>query len=171
MKGDMYIAWSADSAIRGRAECGGAVTALLKCALESKKVDAVLAVKARNGNRYDGIPVLVTDPEEVIETSGSLPCASPNIARFLKEYLDGAANLKIAVVCKPCDARAIIELVKRAQINLDNLILIGLNCTSTLPSAKAQVMIRAEFDVTPDDVVGEDIEDGKLTIMLKDGTE
>jgi len=57
-------------------------------------------VKARNGNRYDGIPVLITDPEEVIGTVGSLHCASPNIARCLKEYLDGAANMKIAVVCK-----------------------------------------------------------------------
>lgn len=171
MKGDMYIARSADSAIKDRAECGGVVSALLKCALESKRVDAVLAVKARNGNRYDGIPVLITTPEEVIETAGSLHCASPNIARFLKEYLDGAANLKIAVVCKPCDAKAIIELVKRAQINLDNLILIGLNCTGTLPSAKGKLIMAEEFGVDPSDVVGEDIEDGKLTIMLKDGTE
>jgi formate dehydrogenase subunit beta len=171
MKGDMYIAKSADQAVIDKAECGGAVTALLKCALESKRVDAVLAVKARNGNRYDGIPVLITTLEEVIETAGSLHCASPNIARFLKEYLDGAANMKIAVVCKPCDAKAIIELAKRTQINLDNLLLIGLNCTGTLPSAKGKLMLAEEFGVDPADVVGEDIEDGKLTIMLKDGSE
>jgi len=171
MKGDMYIARSADQAIKDRAECGGAVTSLLKSALESKRVDAVLAVKARDGNRYDGIPVLITDPEEVLGTVGSLHCASPNIARFIKEYLNGAAELKIAVVCKPCDARAIIELAKRIQINLDNLILIGLNCTGTLPSVKGKRMMAEEFGVDPSDVIGEDIEDGKLTIRLKDGTE
>jgi formate dehydrogenase subunit beta len=171
MKGDMYLARSSDDEIFEKSECGGAVTSLLKFALESKMVDAVLAVKARDGNRHDGIPVLITDPEAVIETAGSLHCVSPNIARFLKEYLNGAFDMKIAVVCKPCDARAIIELVKRTQIKMENLILVGLNCTGTLPSAAAKQMFREEFGVDPADVVREDIEEGKLTIRLKDGTE
>jgi len=171
MKGDMYIARSSDKEIIEKAECGGAVTSLLKFALESKKVDAVVGVKARDGNRYDGIPVLITDPKELIETAGSLHCTSPNIARFLKEYLDGASSMKIAVVAKPCDAKAIIELAKREQINLDNLILIGLNCTGTLPSAKAKTIFREEFGVDPSDVVSEDIEDNELIIRLKDGSE
>ena len=171
MKGDMYIARSSDKGILEKAECGGAVTSLLKFALESKRVDAVLAVKARDGNRYDGIPVLITNPEEIIETAGSLHCASPNIARFLKEYLNGAFDLKVAVIAKPCDAKAIIELTKRTQINLDNLLLIGLNCTGTLAAAKAKTMMKVEFEVDPADVVAEDIEDNKLTIRLKDGTE
>ena len=171
MKGDMYLAWSTDEEILKRAEYGGAVTSLLKFALKNKWVDAVLAVKARDSNRYDGIPVLITDSEKVIETAGSLHCASPNIARYIKEYLDGALELKIAVTCKPCDARAIIELAKRNQINLENLTLIGLNCTGTLMPDKAKRMIKEEFGVDPDDVVREDIEEGKLTITLKDGTE
>ena len=171
MKGDMYIARATDQAVVDKAENGGVVTALLKFALESKKADAVLAVQARGGNRYDGIPVLIADPQEVTGTAGSLHCASPNIARFIKEYLGGAANMKIAVVAKPCDAKAIIELAKRIQINLDNLFIIGLNCTGTLASAKARLMMSEEFGVDPSDVIGEDIEDGKLTITLKDGRE
>jgi formate dehydrogenase subunit beta len=171
MKGDTYLAWSPDEEHLQKAECGGAVTSLLKFALEGKRVDAVLAIRARNGNRYDGIPVLITDPQEVIGTAGALHCASPNIARFVKEYLGGASDLKVAVACRPCDAKAIIELAKREQINLDNLLLVGLNCTGTLPPAAAQKMFDEEFGVNPADVVGEDIEDGKLTIRLKDGTE
>jgi len=171
MKGDMFLARSSDDEISKRAECGGVVTSLLKFVLESKMVDAVLAVKARDGNRYDGVPVLITDPEAVIETGGSLHCVSPNIARFLKEYLNGAFDTKIAVVCKPCDARAIIELAKRTQIEMDNLILIGLNCTGTLPSATAKQMFHEEFGVNPADIIREDLEEGKLTITLKDGTE
>jgi len=79
--------------------------------------------------------------------------------------------MKIAVVCKPCDARAIIELAKRTQINMDNLTLIGLNCTGTLPSATAKQMFREEFGVNTADIIREDLEEGKLTITLKDGTE
>jgi len=171
MKVYMYIARSSDDNILTKAECGGVVTSLLKFALETEKVEAVLAVKARDGNRYDGIPVLITNPEEITETARSLHCTSPNIARFLKEYLDGAANLKLAVGVKPCDAKAVIELAKREQINLDNLLLIGLNCTGTLPSARAKTMMKEEFKVDPADVVAEDIEDNKLTIRLKDGAE
>jgi formate dehydrogenase subunit beta len=171
MKGDMYIARSADEEIVKKAECGGAVTSLLKFALESKKVDAIVGVKARDGNRYDGIPVLITEPEKVTETSGTLHCVSPNLARFLKEYLDGASSSKIAITVKPCDAKAIIELAKREQINLGNLLLIGVNCTGTLPSVKARVMIKKEFEVEPSDVVSEDIEGNELIIRLKDGSE
>jgi formate dehydrogenase subunit beta len=171
MKGDMYIARTSDKGILEKAECGGVVTSLLKFALETKRVDAVVTAKARDGNRYDGIPVLITEPAKVVETAGALHCTSPNTARFLKEYLNGASDLKMAVVVKPCDAKAIIELTKRAQINLDNLLLIGLNCTGTLPSAKAKKMMVEEFGVDPADVVAEDIEDNKLTIRLKDGTE
>lgn len=171
MKGDVYIARSSDKEIIEKAECGGVVTSLLKFALDNGRVDAALTVKARDGNRYDGIPVLVTDSKDIVETGGSLHCTSPNMARFLKEYLNGASDQKIAVVVKPCDAKAIIELAKRYQVNLDNLLLIGLNCTGTLPSAKAKKMFRDEFEVDPADIIAEDIEDNKLIIRLKDGTE
>jgi formate dehydrogenase (coenzyme F420) beta subunit len=170
LRGDMYIARSADKEILEKAECGGAVTSLLKFALESRKIDAVVAVRARNGNRYDGVPVLINDPEEILTTAGALHCASPNLARFLKEYLSGASDQKIAAVVKPCDAKAIIELAKRNQLALDNLLLIGLNCTGTLPPAKAKSMMREQFEVEPVDVVSEDIEDNELTIRLRDGS-
>jgi formate dehydrogenase subunit beta len=171
MKGDMYWAWSSDPAIADKAECGGAVTSLLKFALESNQVDAVLAVEARDGNRYDGIPVLIDDPEELMATAGALHCVSANIARCLKQFLDGASDLKVAVPCKPCDAKAIIELVKRTQINPENVLLIGLNCTGTMRPVTAQRMMEEEFGVDPFDVVSEDFEDGKLKIRLRDGTE
>ena len=171
MKGDLYIARSADKEIIEKAECGGAVTALLKSILEDKRVDAVVAVKAREGNRYDGIPVVITDPKELIETAGSLHCGSPNIARFLKEYLEGATNTKIAVVARPCDAKAIIELAKRNQVKLGNLLVIGLNCTGTLSPARAKALFKDVFEVDPADVVSEDIEGNELIIRLKDGSE
>lgn len=52
MKGDMYLVQSSDDEILKRAECGGAVTSPLKLiSPQSKIVDDVLAIKARNGNR------------------------------------------------------------------------------------------------------------------------
>jgi formate dehydrogenase subunit beta len=170
MKGSVYLAWSADERILKRAEHGGVVTSLLKFALESEMVDTVLALRPREGNRYEGVPTLIADPEQVVETAGALHCTSPNIARCLQEYLDGASDTKVALAGKPCDVRAIIELTKRNQIEKENLILLGLNCTGTFPPAAAKRMLREEFGVNPDDVSREEIEDGSLTITLRDGT-
>jgi formate dehydrogenase subunit beta len=169
MKGDLYFAWSSDKEIQDKGASGGAVTALLKFALEMGIVDAVFGVKKRSGNRYDGVLSLITDPDEVIKCAGALHFAPVNVAREIKEYLDGARGLKLAVTCKPCDCRAIIELAKRGQINMDNLILMGLNCTGTLSPAVARRMIKEEYGLNPDDVVKEDMDNEKLIITVADG--
>ena len=170
MRGNMYLAWSCDEKIRERGASGGAVTALLKFALEMKYVDAVLAVKKRHGNRYDGVLSLISDPDEIVEGAGALHFAPVNMAKAVTKYLDGAKDLKIAITGKPCDCRAIIELAKRGQVNLSNIILIGLNCTGTVLPAVARKMIKDEYHVTPEEVVGEELDTGKLIITLADGS-
>ncbi|MFX1578838.1 MAG: Coenzyme F420 hydrogenase/dehydrogenase, beta subunit C-terminal domain [Promethearchaeota archaeon] len=169
MSNKMYIARSSDDAILKRGESGGAVTAVLKCALETGEVDGVVTVRSKNGDRFSGLPVLITKPEELIETAGALHSSLPNIPRFVKEYLEGAAKMKLAIVGKPCDIRAIIELEKRMQIDTENVLLIGLNCTGTISPATARKMYNEYFKVDPNDVIHEDIDEGKLTITLADG--
>ena len=171
MSTNMHIARSSDETILKKGETGGAVTSVLKCALENGDVDGVVTVKSSNGDRFSGLPVLITNPEDLIDTAGALHSSLPNIPRYVKEYLDGAAEKRLAIVGKPCDIRAIIELQKRKQIDIDNVILIGLNCTGTISPAIARKMYRENFKVDPNDVIREDIDDGKLTITLKDGKE
>jgi formate dehydrogenase subunit beta len=169
MKDAFYIAWSSDEAIRKRGASGGAVTALLKVALETKTVDAALVVKKRNGSRYDGILSLVTDPQGLAGSAGTMHFAPVNIATEIKKYLGGAQGLKMAVTCKPCDCRAIIELAKRGQVAMDHLLLIGVNCTGTFLPAAARKMIKEEYGVHPDNVVGEDVDKGRFVITTADG--
>ncbi len=165
----MYIARAQDESLIERGESGGAVTSILKCALKSNLIDGVVTVRAKNGDRFSGIPVLITDSNELDVTTGSLHCSIPNTVRFLKEYLDGGFSKKLAFVGKPCDIRGIIELQKRHQIELDNIILVGLNCTGTISTVIARKMFKEDFKVNPNDVIREDISDGVLTITLKDG--
>jgi formate dehydrogenase subunit beta len=169
MSNTMYIARPLDKGVLERAESGGAVTAILRCALKTGQVDGVVTVRAKNGDRLSGIPVLITNPDELLDTMGSLHCSLPNIPRFVKEYLDGSFSKKLAVVGKPCDIRAIIELQKRNQIDVDNLFLIGLSCSGTISPATARKIFRDEFKADPGDVIREDIDDGKITIFLKNG--
>jgi len=85
----MSYVWAKDKEILEKGECGGAVTALLKYALESKFVDAVFAVR-KGQDIYDAVPVFITDPAEVVSTAGSLHCGTLLLPKILKNYADGA---------------------------------------------------------------------------------
>ncbi|MCK9276880.1 MAG: Coenzyme F420 hydrogenase/dehydrogenase, beta subunit C-terminal domain [Methanoculleus sp.] len=167
-KGDMVYAWTTSPDIAKVAECGGAVTGLLKFALENNIVDGVLAVK-KGVDLYDAVPTFITDPADLAETAGSLHCGTLLLAKLIKKYLNGAQDQRIAVTVKGCDAMGIYELAKRNQINLDNLLLIGVNCGGSVSPVSARKMIREKFGIDPDDVVKEEIDKGQFIVVTKDG--
>ena len=167
-KGDMFYAWAADAACQERGECGGAVTALLTHALTSGMVDAVLAVK-KGQDIYDAVPTLITNPAEIAQTAGSLHCGTLLLSKLVKQYLDGAENMRIAVTVKGCDAMGLYELAKRNQVNLDNVLMIGLNCGGSVSPVTARTMITEKYGVDPNDVVKEEIDKGQFIIQTKDG--
>ncbi|NYB27541.1 MAG: Coenzyme F420 hydrogenase/dehydrogenase, beta subunit C-terminal domain [Methanobacteriaceae archaeon] len=167
---DMYYGLSQDAEIAESGECGGAVTSVLKFLLEEGIVDAVLAVK-KGLDLYDAVPTLITDPDKVIESAGSLHCGTLNIGKTIVRYLDGAKDLKLAVTTKPCDAMTIVELMKRKQIERDNVVMIGVNCGGTLPPVKAREMVEKFYEIDPDMVIKEEIAKGKLIIETADNEE
>lgn len=167
-KGDLLYVSAADAAILEKGECGGAVTALLKYALESGTVDAVLAVK-KGYDLYESRPAVITDPEEIAETAGSLHCGTLLVPKLIKKFLDGARNKKIAVTLKGCDSKAMYELAKRQQINLDNVYMIGLNCGGSISPVAARKMIEKKYELNPDDIVKEEIDKGQFIVITKDG--
>ena len=70
---------------------------------------------------------------------------------------------------KPCDARSIHkELAKRGKINLDNVLMIGVNCGGTIRPMPARDMIEKLYATNPDDVIKEEIDKGKFIIVTKD---
>ena len=167
-KGDMLYAWTNDEEIKKKAELGGAVTALWKHALESKAVDAVFAVK-KGSDVYDARPVLITDPKELAGTAGSLHCGTLLLPKLVKKYLDGAKTKKIGVTVKGCDVMGFLELAKRKQINMDNIILIGVNCGGSVSPILARKMIADKFGVDPDKVHKEEIDKGQFIIEYEGG--
>jgi formate dehydrogenase subunit beta len=167
-KGDMLYAWTNDADIKKKAELGGAVTALWKHALETKAVDAVLAIQ-KGTDLYDAQPVLITDAKDLARTAGSLHCGTLLLPKLVKKYLDGAKIKKIGVTVKGCDAMAFYELAKRKQINLDNIIMIGVNCGGSVSPILARKMITDKFGVDPDKVHKEEIDKGQFIIEYEGG--
>ncbi|PKG31682.1 Coenzyme F420 hydrogenase/dehydrogenase, beta subunit C-terminal domain [Methanoregula sp.] len=167
-KGDMLYAWTNDAEIQKKAELGGAVTALWKYALESRMVDAVLAI-TKGADLYDAKPVIITDPKDLASTAGSLHCGTLLVSKLIKKYLDGARDIKIGVTVKGCDMMGLYELAKRQQINLDNIIMICVNCGGSVSPVTARKMIADKYGVDPDIVHKEEIDKGQFIIEYEGG--
>jgi len=167
-KGDMLYAWTNDADIAKKAELGGAVTGLWKYALESKMVDAVYVIK-KGKDLYDAQPVLITNPADLKDTAGSLHCGTLLLPKLVKKYLDGASKMKIGITVKGCDVMAFLELAKRKQITLDNIVMIGVNCGGSVSPISARKMILDKFGVDPDKVHKEEIDKGQFIIEYEGG--
>jgi len=167
---DIFYAKSSDTEIAEAGEYGGAVTTLLKFLLEEGIIDAVLAVDS-SADLYDVVPVLIEDPEDMVKVAGSLHFGTLNMANIINRYLDGAQDMKIAVTVKPCDAMTLVELIKRENVNQDNIIMVGLNCGGTIPPVKGRQMLEEFYELDPDSAIKEKIAKGKLIVETEDGTE
>jgi formate dehydrogenase subunit beta len=167
-KGDMFYAWTTNKELADKAECGGAVTGLLKFALENKMVDAVLAIK-KGQDLYDAVPTVITDPKMLMNTAGSLHCGTLLVSKIVKNYLEGAKDKKIGLTVKGCDLMGVLELAKRGGINLNNVLLIGVNCGGSVSPIMARKMIKEKFGVDPDMVHKEEIDKGQFIIEYEGG--
>ena len=162
-KGDLIYAWSTDPGVVEMGESGGAVTAILKFALESNTVDAVLAVK-KGSDVYDPLPVLITDPDEIEDIAGSMHCGTLLLSKFFEKYLNGTKDLKIAASLKGCDVMGLYEQAKRGLVNLENIFMIGFNCGGTISPAMARRMVEEKYHIDPDSVTKETIARGRFFV-------
>ena len=93
--------------------------------LQSGLVDEVVAFgKGGPGGRHI-LPLWTSEPQDAdkVVTVSYYPCS---LAKLVAKY--GDKGKKIGMLVRPCDARAVVELAKRQQINRDNIYLIGIEC-------------------------------------------
>ncbi len=159
----MLYGWACDPVIRERGTSGGFVTGLLSYLLSSGTVDAVAVVR-QGADVYDAGMEILTDPDELYTSAGSLYCGTLLSAKFLLKYLQSNVGKRVAAVVKGCEAKAIIELAKRHQFDLENLVLIGLNCSGTIHPVTARRMITGKFGLDPDQVQSISITGGKCIV-------
>ncbi len=98
--------------------------------LESGFVDALLVPKMLSeGDGY--VQALVKDKAMLEGVNPAAPTMAVQTARILTELNRGNLDKRVGVVLKPCELRATVELVKFLQINLDNVVTIGVDCPGT----------------------------------------
>jgi len=77
------------------------------------------------------MPALIIDPEKIAGSDPLAPAFPMNAAKVVSKLTRKPIPGKVAVVLRPCEIRAFIELVKLKQGRLEDVVLIGFDCLGT----------------------------------------
>ena len=107
------------------------VQGLLRALLASGAVDGLLVPMSLPSGSV--APMLVTDPDALDQADPLAPVLPINAARAASLLTATSQQRTLGLVLRPCEIRALVELVKFQQANLDNALIIGIDCPGTYP--------------------------------------
>jgi formate dehydrogenase subunit beta len=111
-----------------------AVRGFLHSLLDSGAVEAVFVPMEIDGGAV--VPALVTDAALLDRANPLAPVMPINNARAVSALTARQPAGTLAAVLRPCEIRALIELVKLQQATLEGVILISLDCPGTYEVTK-----------------------------------
>jgi formate dehydrogenase subunit beta len=152
---------------------------LLTTLLEERMVEKLISAEAKVDKKTQEIdrftisPKLIDNPEDIKDFPLSNFIAygyarTDSAGKFLHKSAGGALTEKVGVIARPCDTRAIVELAKIKQINLDNVFIIGIEDRGMLPKAERE--IKKVKDIDPTKIVKEKVGDDGLLVKMEDGS-
>ncbi|MBE9472548.1 MAG: formate dehydrogenase, partial [Chloroflexi bacterium] len=106
-----------------------AVRGFLKRLLEAEVVDALLVPMETPAGTIT--PALVADPDLLDAANPLAPVMGLNAARVAGHVSIREPRGRIGVVLRPCELRALVELIKLKQASLDAVVTIGVDCLGT----------------------------------------
>ncbi len=106
---------------------------LARLVLAQEGIEAIL-VPRRLPLKSMVMPALVSDPEGLAEMDPLAPAFALNAARMVSRLTRKPSGGRLAVMLRPCEIRAFIELVKLNQGRLDDLLIIGTDCLGAYPN-------------------------------------
>ncbi len=109
-----------------KGELNTRVSELFSDMLENNAVDAVLAPMAQP--RKGVMQTLVTSKEHIQNIDPFAPVVPVNGAKIASSLTASPSGKRIAMVLRSCEVRALVELVKLKQANLDDVLLVGMDC-------------------------------------------
>ena len=106
-----------------------AIRGFLKQLLETEVVEAIMVPMETPSGTIT--PALVTNPALLDVANPLAPVMGLNAARLAGKVSIREPRGRIGVVLRPCELRALVELVKLQQASLENLVTIGVDCVGT----------------------------------------
>jgi coenzyme F420-reducing hydrogenase beta subunit len=151
--------FSAKSSFDG--QDGGVVTALLVKGFKEHIFDA--AVVIYRGEGYSAKIVVATNINEVIAAGGTI-YLKVNVTKKLRELIS-LGRKKIAIVCTPCEARA-VRKIQQSLKNECKITVMGLFCFEAFNKTKLKAEMFSRFGIDLDKVGKTQIRQGKFTIFI-----
>ncbi len=102
----------------------------LKKLLEEGIVDEILIPKL-NSAKDNYIQTLVSSAEMLDGTNPFVPVILVQTGRIAKNLTFTKSGKKLLIIAKPCEIKAIVELTKFKQVNLDDCFLMAVDCIGT----------------------------------------
>ncbi|MGM0453998.1 MAG: 4Fe-4S dicluster domain-containing protein [Thermodesulfobacteriota bacterium] len=103
------------------------VAEVLKQIMATDAVDAMLVPYRQAGNRMI-MPTLITDAELLSHAEPLAPAFAVSAARLVSRLTRRPSGRRLAAVLRPCEIRAFIELVKLNQGQIEDIVIIGIDC-------------------------------------------
>jgi formate dehydrogenase subunit beta len=114
--------------------------------LKKKVVDALIVPQAiLSGQSY--AQTLIKDASMIKHASPFLPIMMTNGAKVISSLTAWDPKQKLGVVLRYCEIRALIELAKFKQADLDSLTIIGVDCLGTVESSAFEEMFEGSKTV------------------------
>ena len=108
----------------------GALSGFLKTLVEAGLVDTLLA-PCRPPIGEGIVPALIQDREMLARSDLLAPVMPGNMATLVSRLTVTETGRRLGVVLRPCELRALVELTKLHQINLNGVTTIGIDCLGT----------------------------------------
>ncbi len=115
--------------------------------LREKKLDAILVPAISPIGVVTR--ALVSAPDKISQTAPLLPAMATNGAAVVAEIAQksgGTEAQKVGILLRPCELRAVVELVKLQQVSLDGLVLLGIDCPGTYRAKDYSVIAGGDRD-------------------------
>jgi formate dehydrogenase subunit beta len=106
---------------------------LFKTMLEKDVVDAVLVPAHQHPRGV--MQTLITDAEQLDRIDPFAPIVPLNSAKLVANLTNVPSGRPVAAVMRSCEIRALLELVKLKQANVDDLVIIGIDCLGRYENA------------------------------------
>jgi formate dehydrogenase subunit beta len=130
----------------------GAVRGFLKLLLVEHVVDSLL-VPLEVPSPDQVSPIIVREPKQLDTANPLAPVMRINAAAVVARVQREEGASRLGAVLRPCELRAVIELAKVERIDLEQLMLIGIDCMGTYePDAYGQ-LARASADSPTDEML------------------
>ncbi|MFX1409897.1 MAG: Coenzyme F420 hydrogenase/dehydrogenase, beta subunit C-terminal domain [Promethearchaeota archaeon] len=151
---------------------------ILETLLKEKIADKIIGAETRidkkteKEDRFTVQPKLFEKPEDikVFPLTNLIAygyARTDSASKYLHKSLEGAMKEKVALIARPCDTRALIELAKIRQVNLENLFIIAFDDRGMVINVSRQMRSYKEID--PTKVVKEKIGDKGLILQFDNG--